>query len=44
MSGEDGISTDKLRILFNQPDPKAIDFWEKHLHTLLNELKKFREK
>jgi hypothetical protein len=44
MSGEAGISTDKLRILFNQPDPKAIDFWEKHLHTLLNELKKFREK
>jgi hypothetical protein len=43
-SGENGISTDKLRILFNQPDPKAIDFWEKNLHTLLNELKKFREK
>lgn len=43
-SGEDGISTDKLRILFNQPESKSIDFWEKHLHTLLSELKKIKEK
>jgi hypothetical protein len=42
-SGEDGISTDKLRILFNQPEPKSIDFWEKHLHTLLDELKKIKK-
>lgn len=43
-SGEDGISTDKLRILFNQPESKSIDFWEKNLYTLLAELKKFKEK
>ena len=43
-SGEDGISTDKLRILFNQPESKSIDFWEQHLHTILDELKKIKEK
>lgn len=43
-SSEEGISTVKLRILFNQPEPKSIDFWEKHLHTLLTDLKKFKDK
>lgn len=41
-SKEEGISTDKLRILFNQPDGKAADFWEKHFHTLVTEVKKFK--
>ncbi len=41
-SKEEGISTDKLRILFNQPDSKAADFWEKHYYTLLAETKKFK--
>ena len=41
-SKEDGISTDKLRILFNQPDSKAADFWEKHFYTLIAEIKKFK--
>lgn len=35
-----GISENKLRILFNQPDTKAIEFWEKHLRTMLAEIKK----
>lgn len=39
-SVENGISENKLRILFNQPDSKAVDFWEKHLRTLLAEIKK----
>jgi len=41
-SKEEGISTDKLRILFNQPDSKAADFWEKHCYTILAEIKKFK--
>jgi hypothetical protein len=41
-SKEDGISTDKLRILFNQPDSKAANFWEKHFYTLIAEIKKFK--
>lgn len=41
-SKEEGISTDKLRILFNQPDNKAADFWEKHFYTLIVEIKKFK--
>lgn len=41
-SKEDGISTDKLRILFNQPDSKAAYFWEKHFYTLIAEIKKFK--
>jgi len=41
-SVENGISENKLRILFNQPDDKAIDFWEKHLRTLLAEIKKMK--
>lgn len=39
---EKGISEQKLRILFNQPDDKAIHFWEKHLRTLLAEIKKMK--
>jgi hypothetical protein len=41
-SGDDGISIDKLRQLFNQPDTKAAEFWEKHIYTLLSEIKKFK--
>jgi len=41
-SGAEGISTDKLRILFNQPDSKAAEFWEKHFHTLLAEVRKIK--
>lgn len=41
-SVENGISENKLRILFNQPDDKAIDFWEKHLRTMLAEIKKMK--
>lgn len=39
---ENGISENKLRILFNQPDDRAIDFWEKHLRTMLAEIKKMK--
>ena len=39
---EKGISENKLRILFNQPDSKAIEFWEKHLRTMLAEIKKLK--
>lgn len=41
-SVENGISENKLRILFNQPDSKAIEFWEKHLRTMLAEIKKMK--
>jgi hypothetical protein len=41
-SGDDGISTEKLRQLFNQPDPKAAAFWEKHFSTLNTEVRKFK--
>lgn len=37
-----GISENKLRILFNQPDLKAIEFWEKHLHTMLYNIRKLK--
>ncbi len=37
-----GISENKLRILFNQSDSKAIEFWEKHLRTMLAEIKKLK--
>src|SRR5690606_16893199 len=39
---ENGISENKLRILFNQPDLKAIEFWEKHLRTMLADIKKLK--
>lgn len=41
-SPEKGISEQKLRILFNQPDSKAIEFWEKHLRTMQAEIKKLK--
>ena len=41
-STEKGISTQKLRNEFNNPDLKAIEFWEKHLHTMLSELRKLK--
>jgi len=37
-----GISENKLRILFNQSDSNAIEFWEKHLRTMLAEIKKLK--
>jgi hypothetical protein len=39
---DNGISEQKLRILFNQPDNKAIEFWEKHLRTMQAEIKKIK--
>ncbi|MGR7813222.1 hypothetical protein [Lacinutrix undariae] len=41
-STEKGISTQKLRNECNSPDLKAIEFWEKHLHTMLSELRKLK--
>jgi hypothetical protein len=40
---EKGISENKLRILFNQPDDKAIEFWETNLRTMLYHLGKMKE-
>jgi len=41
-SSEKGISTQKLRNEFNNPELKAIEFWEKHLHTLLSNIRKLK--
>jgi len=41
-STERGISTQKLRNEFGNPDLKAIEFWEKHLHTMLDNLRKLK--
>ena len=41
-SSVDGISTNKLRNEFSNPDLKAIEFWEKHLHTMLAQLRKLK--
>ena len=41
-STERGISTQKLRNEFSNPDLKAIEFWEKHLHTMLDNLRKLK--
>lgn len=41
-STEKGISTQKLRNEFNNPDLKAIEFWEKHLHTMLSNIRKLK--
>lgn len=41
-TGENDISTQKLRILFNQPDPKAAEFWETNLRILLADVKKLK--
>ncbi|WP_336070313.1 hypothetical protein [Mesoflavibacter sp. CH_XMU1404-2] len=37
-----GISENKLRILFNSPDPKAAEFWEKHIRTIQAEIKNLK--
>lgn len=41
-SNAEGISIDKLRQLFNQPDSKSAEFWFKHFNTLFTESKKFK--
>lgn len=41
-SSEKGISTQKLRNEFNNPNLKAIEFWEKHLHTMLSNIRKLK--
>jgi len=37
--GSDSISTNKLKILFNESDLNAIDFWKTHFSTLLHNSK-----
>ncbi|WP_425658479.1 hypothetical protein [Tenacibaculum ascidiaceicola] len=39
---EKGISENKLRILFNSPDPKAAEFWEKYIRTIQAEIKNLK--
>lgn len=40
-SGPNGISTKKLKNLFNQPNPKAVEFWKDKIPDMLhNNLKK----
>ena len=41
-SSDKGISTNKLRNEFNAPELKSIDFWEKHLHTMLSDVRKLK--
>lgn len=41
-SSEKGISTQKLRNEFNTPELKSIEFWEKHLHTMLSNVRKLK--
>ncbi|NRD21530.1 hypothetical protein HNV08_15855 [Winogradskyella eckloniae] len=41
-SSEKGISTQKLRNEFNTPNLKAIEFWEKHLRTMISESRKLK--
>jgi hypothetical protein len=41
-STEKGISLNKLRNEFSTPDLKAIEFWKKHMYTILSELKKIK--
>lgn len=41
-SPETGISTEKLRQLFNQPDSKAAEFWEQHLQTMIARVRKLK--
>lgn len=41
-SKAEGISTDKLRQLFNQPDSKSAELWFKHFNTLFTESKKLK--
>lgn len=39
-SGDDGISIDKLRQLFNQPDTKAAEFWAEKLSAMATQARK----
>ena len=41
-SSEDGISTNKLSNEFGSPNLRAIEFWEKHLHTMLSNLRNLK--
>lgn len=41
-TGENDISKQKLRILFNKPDSKAAEFWETNLRLLLADVKKIK--
>jgi hypothetical protein len=41
-TGDKDISTQKLRILFNQPDNNAAEFWEANLRLLLADVKKLK--
>jgi hypothetical protein len=41
-SPEDGISVKRLRNEFSKPSEKSIEFWEKHLRTMLANLKKIK--
>ena len=41
-SSEKGISTQKLRNEFNTPELKSIEFWEKHLHTMLSNIRNLK--
>lgn len=41
-STKKGISANKLRNEFSNPDFKAIEFWEKNLYTMLSQLKKIK--
>ena len=41
-SGEGGISISSMRNLLNKPDSKALDFWEKHFHTMLAKIRKLK--
>ena len=39
-TGDKDISTQKLRILFNQPEIKAAEFWEEKIRLMLADVKK----
>lgn len=41
-TGDNDISTTKLRILFNQPEFKAAEFWEEKLRLMLADVKKIK--
>jgi hypothetical protein len=41
-STEKGISVNKLRNEFSNPDFKAIEFWEEHLRTMLYQIKNLK--
>jgi hypothetical protein len=41
-SSEKGISTQKLRNEFSNPEFNSIEFWEKHLHTMLSNIRKLK--